>query len=107
MAGETAYPTKALHDHELMVGAVDAHGGIQLIHQTRSELRNERYDRINALLQMLFGKHQAVQGPCIASSLLVPRHDLRRRLARDLAHLIFDLAPVRREGRGKRDVELV
>ena len=78
---------------------------VELVHQARSELRNERNDGIEPLLQCFSG-NEAVQRSRIPDRLFIPRHDLRRRLARDLAHLIFDLAAAGLERAFESDVEM-
>src|SRR5438105_4222335 len=95
-----------LHHDELVVGALDAYRVVKFVHQTRAKLCNKRNDRIQPFLQMLFGKHKAVERPGVAACLFVPDHHLFRRLARYLAYLILDLPPARRKSPGKGDIEM-
>src|SRR5438105_15789691 len=83
--------TGAVSDnHELMVRALNAHGGVDLVDQPRSELRDKRKDGVEPFLKMLLGKHEPVQCTRIADRLFIPRHDLGRGFACDLACLEFD-----------------
>src|SRR5579863_9859126 len=90
-----------------MVGTLDPHGGIDLIHQAGSELRNKRNDGVEPLLEMLLGKRQAVQRSRIADRLVVPSHDLSRGLACNLSDLILNLAPAGPQRGGQCDIEAI
>src|ERR1700693_284583 len=90
---------------ELMIRAFDPNGGIELIEQSRSESCNERDDRIEPLLQMLFGKDESAHFRRIAAGAFIPFQHPGRRLARYLACLIFDLSPAGLERCRERNVE--
>src|SRR6185312_13003561 len=96
-----------LHHNELMVRTLDAHGRIEFVDQPRTELREERNDRIEALLQMLFRKYESVKHPGVVEGALVVRHDLCRRLAGDLRGLVLDLAAAGAQRGSERRIELI
>ena len=60
-----------LDDYELMVRAFNAHGRVNLVDQSWSELGNERKDRVKSLLEVLFGEHEIAQRPGVANGLFM------------------------------------
>src|SRR5438105_3787489 len=78
---------------------------VHVFHEAWPVLSDEWEHGVDALLQMAVGKCEAGEGGGVARRLLIPGQNLHRSLARNLRHLILDLAAAGRQRFGLRDIE--
>jgi len=88
-----------------VIGTLDANRIVNLRDEAGTKLCYERHDRVEAFLQVFFGKYQTVKSKRIALRLLVFIHDLGRGFPGDFADLVFDFPAAGFKRSRERDIE--